>query len=95
MKFYEEVFKDVPAEFSNIKFSLPSLRELKVDCYWGTEADLCFLKLILRDQVILERIVLLPIDMEWVEAPQIVIVKQTDGFQVVEGSFPNDEILER
>lgn len=66
-----------------------------MDCFWGKVEDFSFLKLVLRNEVVLERIVLLPIGvMDGIESPPIVLVKQSQGlFHVIHGSFPNVEVL--
>lgn len=94
LKLDEENFEDLVSEdFSKINFSLPSLKKLKFNCYWGVEEDLCFLKLVLRKEVVLERIVLCPIRLDGVEVPRVVLLKDGQRFHVLHGSFPDVEIL--
>ena len=65
-----------------------------MDCFWGVVEDFSFLKLVLRNEVVLERIVLLPIGMmDGIRSPPIVLEKQSQGFFHVHGSFPNVEVL--
>lgn len=66
-----------------------------MDCFWGVVEDFWFLKLMLRNEVVSERIVLLPIGvMDGIEFPPMVLVKQSRGlFYVLHGSFPNVEVL--
>ncbi|KAM7492309.1 hypothetical protein LguiA_035230 [Lonicera macranthoides] len=93
-KIDEEDFELAVSE-SKINFSILSLRKIKMDCFWGVVEDFCFLKLMLRNEVVSERIVLLLIGvMDGIESPPMVLVKQSRGlFHVLHGSFPNVEVL--
>lgn len=87
----EEDTPEILEAFSKINLSLPSLRQLQFRCYWGTEEDFRFLQLIIRDQVVLERIVIhtFPMCIEGKRVPPIILVKQEpQGFQIIQGSFP-------
>ncbi|KAH7844430.1 hypothetical protein Vadar_027875 [Vaccinium darrowii] len=84
----EEVFGgSISEEFERLNFKLPSLWHLKLNCYWGTMDELHFLSLVLKSEVVLERIVLRPVRLHNRVIP-IVLVKQSHGFRVVQGSFP-------
>lgn len=50
--------------------------------------ELHFLRLVLKSEVVLERIVLHPVRLDQNSVIPIVLVKRTQGFQVVQGSFP-------
>ncbi|XP_058210705.1 F-box/FBD/LRR-repeat protein At2g04230-like isoform X2 [Rhododendron vialii] len=78
----------ISEEFERINFNLPSLGHLKLNCYWGTMDELHFLRLVLKSEVVLERIVLHPVRLDQNSVIPIVLVKRTQGFQVVQGSFP-------
>ncbi|KAM7492307.1 hypothetical protein LguiA_035228 [Lonicera macranthoides] len=95
LKIDEEDFEaTISKEFGKINFSIPSLRKLKMKCYWGVEDDLRFLRLVIKNEVVLETIVLFPIRLtDGVKLPSIVLVKQLQRFQVLHGSFPNVDIL--
>ncbi|KAH7842445.1 hypothetical protein Vadar_005371 [Vaccinium darrowii] len=85
----EEIFGgSISEEFERINFKLPSLRQLKLNCYWGSMEELHFLSLVLRSEVVLERIVLRPVRLDRNRVIPIVLVKQSHGYHVVQGSFP-------
>ncbi|KAF7145005.1 hypothetical protein RHSIM_Rhsim04G0060100 [Rhododendron simsii] len=93
LRINEEIFgARISEEFKRINFNLPSLRHLKLNCYWGTMDELHFLRLVLKSEVVLERIVLHPVRLDQNSVIPIVLVKRTQGFQVVQGSFPGPKL---
>ncbi|KAI8558367.1 hypothetical protein RHMOL_Rhmol04G0086200 [Rhododendron molle] len=88
LRISEEIFGgSISEEFERINFILPSLRQLKLNCYWGAMDELHFLRLVLKSEVVLERIILCPVRLDGKVIP-LVLAKQSQGFQVVQGSFP-------
>uniref|UniRef100_A0A5B7AX73 F-box domain-containing protein n=1 Tax=Davidia involucrata TaxID=16924 RepID=A0A5B7AX73_DAVIN len=84
LKLDEEIFEKIESEeFKIINFNLPRLKNLRINCYRGTEGELYFLKLVLKNEVVLERIVLDPVPMCKTPVTPIVLVKQPQGFQVL------------